>query len=58
MTLSDGTKIDFASQGGTYGSYESGSSRYAFSIQFVNVLPLDNAVSVTIGDVTLPLPKQ
>lgn len=58
VTLSDGTKIDFASQGGTYGSYESGSSRYAFSIQFVNVLPLDNAVSVTIGDVTLPLPKQ
>ena len=55
FTRTDGTQVSFGQLGGTSGD-ASQPEQGSMTIRFKEVLPLDTIESVTIGDLTIPMP--
>ncbi len=55
ITLTDGTQISFDQLGGSNGDITT-PGQYSMTIRFKEVRPLDTIESITIGDVTIPMP--
>ena len=55
ITLTDGTQITFSQLGGSSGDAAT-LGQYSMTIRFKEVRPLDTIESVTIGDLTIPMP--
>ncbi len=57
LTFTDGTQVPLSSLGSVSGAF-SPDNRHTYAVQFQKIIPPDTISSITIGDLTIPVPHK